>query len=242
MVEAGITIITMTRRDTIIMADPALYRLLAWLSPSYPVGAFAYSHGLEWAVETREIHDRGSLRAWIEDIVCFGGGWSDAVIFSNAYDICDEVDTLNDLNDYALALAPSVERHLETSAQGSAFLKVTCDAWGCDLIEKASAALGPDVAYPIAVAIASNGHGIDKSASLHAFLHAVVANLVSAGVRLIPLGQTDGQRALADLEEVVADTMTKALNVPIDDVGGFAMLSDIAAMKHETQYTRLFRS
>lgn len=224
------------------MADPALYRLLAWLSPSYPVGAFAYSHGIEWSVETGQIHDQVSMRAWIDDLVRYGGGWSDAVLFANAHAADDDIDALAELNDYALALAPSAERYLETSAQGTAFLKVTRDAWGCDLVDRATETLGPDVAYPIAVGIAAAGHGIDKSAALHAFLHAVVANLVSAGVRLIPLGQTDGQRALAELEKAVSETAAQALNAPIDDIGGIAMLSDIAAMKHETQYTRLFRS
>ena len=224
------------------MADPALYRLLAWLSPSYPVGAFAYSHGLEWAVETGQIHDRVSMSAWIDDLLRFGGGWSDAVFFANAHAASGDMDALIELNGYALAMAPSAERYLETSAQGTAFLKVTRDAWGCDVIEQASSVFGRDVAYPIAVGIAAAGHRIDKSASLHAFLHGVVANLVSAGVRLIPLGQTDGQRALAELEAPVSETAAQALNAPIDDIGGIAMLSDIAAMKHETQYTRLFRS
>jgi len=224
------------------MADPALYRLLAWLSPSYPVGAFAYSHGLEWAVETGQIHDQVTMRAWIDDLIRYGGGWSDAVLFANAHAADDDIDALIKLNDYALALAPSAERYLETSAQGTAFLKVTRDAWNCDLVDRAKGALGQDVAYPMAVALAAAGHGIDRSASLHAFLHAVVANLVSAGVRLIPLGQTDGQRALAELEGPVSETVAQALNAPIDDIGGIAILSDIAAMKHETQYTRLFRS
>lgn len=224
------------------MADTALYRLLAWLSPSYPVGAFAYSHGLEWAVETGQIHDQASMRAWIDDLVRYGGGWSDAVLFAHAHSAGDDIESLIELNDYALVLAPSAERYLETSAQGTAFLKVTRDAWGCDVIDQASVSLGHDVAYPVAVAIAAAGHGIDKTAALHAFLHGVVANLVSAGVRLIPLGQTDGQRALAELEASVSETAAQAMNAPIDDIGGIAVLSDIAAMKHETQYTRLFRS
>ena len=226
------------------MADPALYRLLAWLSPSYPVGAFAYSHGLEWVVETSQVHDHVSMTAWIDDLVRYGGGWSDAVLFSNAHTFAVEgnIDDLVDLNQFALALAPSAERHLETSAQGTAFLRVTRDAWGFDALEKMLGDMSPDVAYPIAVAITAAGHGIDRASSLHAYLHAVVANLISAGVRLVPLGQTDGQRALANLEHTVADVAGHAMDASVDDVGGIAMLSDIAAMKHETQYTRLFRS
>ena len=225
-----------------IMADPGLYRLLAWLSPSYPVGAFAYSHGLECAVEEGHIRDRATVTAWIDDVLRYGGGWSDAVLFTNTYEAADDIDALKELNDMALSLAPSEERFLETTAQGTAFLKTTCDAWACDLVRTVSAELQRDIAYPIAVAVAAAGHNIDKTMALHAFLHGVAANLVSAGVRLIPLGQTDGQRALAALEGSINDVAQDAMDAPISDVGGIAMLSDIAAMKHETQYTRLFRS
>ncbi len=239
-----VTITITATKGITIMADPALYRLLAWLSPSYPVGAFAYSHGLEWVVETGQVDDQVSMTAWIDDLVRYGGGWSDAVLFANAHThaVEDNIDDLIDLNQFALALAPSAERYLETSAQGTAFLRVTHDAWGFDALEKMSEELGSDVAYPIAVAITAAGHGIDRAPSLHAYLHAVVANLISAGVRLVPLGQTDGQRALANLEHTVVDVADQALDASINHVGGIAMFSDIAAMKHEIQYTRLFRS
>lgn len=222
--------------------DRALYRLLAWLSPSYPVGAFAYSHGLEWAVEDGRITDEATLQSWIKDIVAVGAGWSDAVLFAQAFDAAGDAVQLAAVNDLAVALAPSKERQLETTAQGNAFLKTTLDAWPWEGGRETAQLLSPDVAYPVAVAISAAGHGIAKADSLHTYLHAVAANLVSAGVRLIPLGQTSGQRIIAALEEVVASCAVKALNAGIERVGGIAMLSDIAAMKHETQYTRLFRS
>ena len=78
--------------------------------------------------------------------------------------------------------------------------------------------------------------------ALNAYLHAVTANLISAGVRLIPLGQTEGQRVLAALEPVAAATAQRALATSLDDVGGAAFRADIASMQHETQYTRLFRT
>ncbi len=224
------------------MADPALYRLMAWLSPSYPVGAFAYSHGIEWAVEDGRITDPATLTAWIDDLLRFGGGWSDAVLFAQAHACATEPGPLADLNAYAVALAPSQERHLETTAQGTAFLKTSVDAWAWDGVTELADTLGPDVAYPVAVAAVAAGHGIARDTALHAFLHGVAANLVSAGVRLIPLGQTAGQQAVAALEKAVTDTAARALDADLTDVGGIAVLSDIAAMKHETQYTRLFRS
>ena len=220
------------------MSDPGLYRLLAWLSPSFPVGAFAYSHGIEWAVEDRRIETEASLQAWISDVVHYGSGWTDAVLFAHAYD----TENLATLNEHALALAPSKERYLETTAQGTAFLKTVLDAWTWPGAAQARDALGNDVAYPIAVALASAGHGIPKAAALHAYLHALAANLVSAGVRLIPLGQTAGQRILAALEAPIDATASAAMNAEFKDLGGIAMMSDIAAMRHETQYTRLFRS
>ena len=224
------------------MADPALYRLLAWLSPSYPVGAFAYSHGIEWMVETGDVKDEATLTAWIDDLLSHGGPWSDAVAFSHALEAGDDLSELRNINEFVVAMAPSEERHLETTAQGNAFLKTTLDAWSWDGGPTVAEALGRQVAYPVAVAVAAHGHGIRKEDALHAFLHAVAANLVFAGVRLIPLGQTAGQRALAALEETVHTVTSAAGQATFEEIGGIAMMSDIAAMKHETQYTRLFRS
>tara|TARA_R110001599_G_scaffold53345_3_gene149008 strand:- start:80503 stop:81177 length:675 start_codon:yes stop_codon:yes gene_type:complete len=217
---------------------PGLYRLLAWLSPSFPVGAFAYSHGIEWAVEDRRIETEVDLQNWISDVIRYGSGWTDAVLFQHAYDGAN----LSSLNEQALALAPSKERYLETTAQGTAFLKTVLDAWTWPEARDARATLGHDVAYPIAVALAASGHNIPKAAALHAYLHGLAANLVSAGVRLIPLGQTAGQRILAALEVPIDATAEAAINADIHNLGGIAMMSDIAAMRHETQYTRLFRS
>ena len=224
------------------MADPTLYRLLSWLSPSYPVGAFAYSHGIEWMVETGAVKDEASLTAWIDDLLSHGGPWSDAVAFSHAFDAGNDLSALRNINEFVVAMAPSEERHLETTTQGNAFLKTTLDAWSWDDGAAVARALGRQVAYPVAVAVVAHGHKIIKEDALHALLHGVAANLVSAGVRLIPLGQTAGQRALAALEGTVDKVRSAAGRATFEDIGGIAMISDIAAMKHETQYTRLFRS
>jgi urease accessory protein len=142
----------------------------------------------------------------------------------------------------ASAFASSRERHLETTAQGGAFVDTTLAAWPCAALERLRAIWPKPVAYPVAVAVAAAGHGIAVAPALHAYLHAVTANLVSAGVRLVPLGQTAGQRVLADLEPVVAAAAQAAITTPLDEVGGAAFRADIASMRHETQYTRLFRS
>src|SRR5215211_2051907 len=209
-----------------IMADEAtssaaLYRLMAWLSPSYPVGAFSYSSGSEWAVEAGDIKDAESLRRWLAVVIGDGGGFCDAVFFVYAYRSLADTgnDALRAVAELAAAFAPSKERHLETTAQGAAFIAATQAAWPCHTLERLAAAWDGPVTYPVAVGVTATGHGIALEVALHAYLHAVTANLISAGVRLIPLGQSDGQRVLAALEPVVKATAQRALLTPLGDVG-----------------------
>jgi urease accessory protein len=149
---------------------------------------------------------------------------------------------LRALAELAAALAPSKERHLETTALGRAFVDATRAAWPCVALDRLIAAWEGPVTYPLAVGVAAAGHGIAVEPALTAYLQATAANLVSAGMRLIPLGQTDGQRVLAACEATVAATAACALDCPLDDIGGAAFRADIASMRHETQYTRLFRT
>jgi urease accessory protein len=149
---------------------------------------------------------------------------------------------LREAAELAAALAPSRERFLETTAQGRAFLDVTQAAWPCELSTISLKSGAEPLAYPVAVAVASAGHEIPLEQSLAAYLQALAANWISAGVRLIPLGQTDGQRVTAFLEPVVAEAARRALAATLDDAGSAVFRADIAAMRHETQYTRLFRS
>jgi urease accessory protein len=225
------------------MTDPALYRLMAWLSPAYPVGAFSYSHGLEWLVESGAIKNVGDLAGWVADILAFGAGRNDAILFAHAYRAAAAQDhaQLLEIAELAAALSASAERQLETTAQGKAFSTVTRKAWRSPTLD----AVESDeqlMAYPVAVATAAADHGIALAPALLAYLQAFAANLVSAGVRLIPLGHTDGQIALTRLEDPVSKAAVAGLARGLDDLGGAAVMADIAAMKHETQYTRLFRS
>ncbi|MEW5424228.1 hypothetical protein HNS03_20110 [Amorphus sp. 3PC139-8] len=148
-----------------------------------------------------------------------------------------EALSLTDVIELAAALNPSKERRTETISQGEAFKKITETAWP-------AAHPWPEgpLAYPVAVAIAAADHEVGLSATLTAYLHAFAANIVSAGVRLIPLGQSDGQRAIAQLERPIAEVAAAANASTLDDLGGSALLADIASMRHETQYTRLFRT
>jgi urease accessory protein len=217
---------------------------MAWLSPSYPVGAFSYSSGIEWAVEAGDIKDAATLRDWLSVMMEQGGGFCDAIFLIHAHRAAAAQDekALHDVAELAAAFAPSKERHLETTAQGRAFVEATRAAWPCKALDLLTDAWDGPVAYPVAVGIAAAGHGIAADAALHAFLHAVAANWISAGVRLIPLGQTNGQRVLAALEPVIEATAQRALAASLDDLGSATFRADLASMRHETQYTRLFRS
>lgn len=218
--------------------------LLAWLSPAFPVGSFAYSHGIEWAFEAGDVTDTRSTEKWIADLIECGGPWSDAVLLAAAHRAVSAkvYESLREISDFAAALAPSRERKLETTAQGEAFMNTVLAAWPNKMLEKAANAIGREVAYPVAVGLASAAHEIPLRATLESFLLAVVSNFVSAAVRLIPLGQTDGTRIVAALTPRVREIAARAEKSILDDVGGAAIRSDIASMKHETQYTRLFRS
>ena len=222
----------------------ALYRLLAWLSPSYPIGAFSYSSGIEWAVEAGDITDADALRGWLAVVIGEGGGFCDAVFFVHAHRaaISNDDAALRAVAELTAAFSPSKERHLETTAQGRAFLDTTRAAWPTPSLDRLTAVWDGAVALPIAVGAASAGHGIALAPALHAYLHAMTANLISTGLRLVPLGQTDGQRVLAALEPVATATAARALVTSLDQVGGAAFRADLASMRHETQYTRLFRS
>src|SRR5208282_1692202 len=230
---------------TVAEADGGLpLPLLIWLSPSFPVGAFAYSHGLEWAVEAGDIVDARSLESWLIDLVEFGAPRSDAVLFSVAFRCAAAADwpALMEANGLAVALAASAERRLETTAQGAAFVAAARAAWDCEPLRRLDEAPLKRIAYPIAVAAAASGHGLPLEASLQAFALAQTANLVSAVVRLGPIGQTDGQKILAALLPRIRTLAREAVSASLADLGGAAFRSDIAAMRHESQYSRLFRS
>jgi urease accessory protein len=233
----------LTRKDEPIDVV-ALYRLMAWLSPAYPVGAFAYSSGIEWAVEAGDLSDAEALRHWVAVMLEDGGGYCDAVFFAHAHRAAAAGDDalLRTISEFAVAFAPSRERLVETTTQGRAFIEATCAAWPCAALERFAATPDASIAYPIAVGVAAAGHGIAAEPALAAFLQATAANFISAGVRLIPLGQTDGLRILAALETVIAATAKRALACSLADVGSATFRADLASMHHENQYTRLFRT
>ncbi len=222
--------------------DGELYRLMTWLSPAYPVGAYAFSHGLENAVDTELVVDAETTHDWIASVLTRGNAQADLVFAAAAWDATPDAETLGTLNELALAFQTTAELRLESTAQGLAYVAVSRDAWPCKAVDALTAMPGEDVAYPVAVGAIAASHGVGKRATLLAYAHAFAANLVSAAVRLVPLGQTDGQRITAKLMAVAEAAVSRSLNTPVDTVATATPVVDLASMNHESQYTRLFRS
>jgi urease accessory protein len=238
----------------IIMSDqetcfplPALLRLQSWLSPAFPIGSYSYSHALEWAVESGDIHDRVTLVDWLEADLCYGSGRNEAIFFSQAWRSAkdDDRDKLFEMAELAAAFRGTSEFALESSQQAAASLSTLRQVWPDRVLDWLSEILRECQVPPalaVVVGVCSARQGIPDDLALPAFLQSYVANLVTAGVRLIPLGQTDGQLAIANLEEAVLAASAQAKETTIDALGSAAFMLDLASMAHETQYTRLFRS
>lgn len=222
----------------------ALYRLMTWLSPAFPVGGFSYSSGLEWAVEAGDVTDTASLADWLDAMLGDGSGFCDATFLVHAYRATEAGETaaLNEIAELAAAFVPSRERQLETTSQGRAFIDIARAAWNADGLDAVIAVCSTPLVYPVAVGVVAAMHAVPLAPTLHGFLHALVSNWISAASRLIPLGQTDSQRVLVRLEAAVAATANRALDAALDDLGSATFRADLASMRHETQYTRLFRS
>ena len=221
------------------MPDPATLRLLAWLSPAFPTGGFAYSHGLEWAVESNDVTNQANLQDWLETLLRHGTGRTDAILARHAHRAATDLPTLQTLTELALATAPTAERRAEAIHQGNAFI-AAASPWHPETLKALAATT--DVPYAIAVGAMAGSNNIDEDTTAVALLHAFAANLISAAVRIIPLGQSTGLAVMAALEPVILEIAADTATLTLDDLGGAAWRSDLAAMRHETQYTRLFRS
>jgi urease accessory protein len=231
----------MTMATSMSGTDPAsLTRLLLWLSPAFPVGAYAYSHGLEWAVEAGDLEGEAGLQAWLESLLREGFVRSDAILVAAAHRSADAPSALAEVNDLALALAPSAELRLETAQQGRSFFDLILAAWPRPGLD--AAAELTEIAYPVALGVAAASHGVALRAAVQAYGTAALGNLVSAAIRLAPIGQTAGQRILGRLAPRVDAFTAEVLRCDLDDVGAATFRADLGSLRHETQYTRLFRS
>lgn len=235
----------MRMRIIMTTTEAALYRLMTWLSPAYPVGAFSYSHGLEYAVEEKLVRDRETLIQWLATAIEVGAGRIGGALLAKAWRAAtnDDAAGLEEVAGLAAAWRSTGETALESEAQGAAFLSVTRTAWPHALLDGlVPERRGGPVALSVAVGATCGSHGIPLLPALVAYLHGFASNLISAGVRLIPLGQSDGQLAMAALEPIIDRSARVCAEISLDELGSAAPMLDWCSMRHELQYTRLFRS
>ena len=235
---------TVIHTDT-AMDNRSLFQLMSWMSPSYPIGAYTYSHGIEYAVEAGLLTSVEDLISWIDDILEYGSGKSDCILLATAYRAAldHDVETLKEIAETGHAFAPTKEISLETTQQGRAFIRVTSDAGPqSENLDALKAYWSGPVIHPVAIGIAAADYRLPLQETLTAYLHGFVSNLVSAAVRIVPLGQTDGQRAIASFAEKTGHVATYAMGATLDDLGSATLMVDWCSSLHETQYTRLFRS
>jgi urease accessory protein len=240
--------ITMTDPVVPVRSISSQLMLQAWLSPSYPVGAYAYSHALETAVENNNVQNRESLMTWLEDNLRFGSGWNDAVFMAETARVIaqgpgnNDTTALCDLAALASAMSATSELQQETSQQGASFLKVTCEAWPHPSLEEFANSVKQTPVYPVCFAAAASWHGIDIRTAISGFLFAMTSNWISAAIRLNVIGQTDGQRLARASANLVENLAGQAVTSALDDLGGCCFLNDIFSFQHETQQARIFRS
>ena len=206
--------------------------LAQWFSPAFPVGAFAYSHGLEWAIDSGSVSDRAAAQAWIAQVLEHGTGWNDVLFLTASYRAQDEV-AVQEVDAIARAFAASKERLKESNLQGAAF---------CKAVSALSAFTIEGLSYPVAVGCASRYANLPLELTAQMYVQSFLSNLVSVAMRLIPLGQSDGQGLIRDLTPLCIKIAETALLHNLDHLSSTTFLADIAAMKHETQYSRTFRT
>ena len=209
--------------------DSKLITVMQWLSPAFPIGGFAYSHGLEWAINKGYVSNREELQKWISDLLEYGSLKNDAILIKLVLKGSDP----KEINELAMALCPASERLSETQLQGGAFCKIMREVWSLEI---------DDLALPIALALAAKNENIDQNLVVPAYLHSFCSNLISVAMRLIPIGQTDGQKTLRELSPLISDSVRAVAKSDKDDLGSACFLSDVSAMQHEYLQPRVFKT
>ena len=209
--------------------DSKLITVMQWLSPAFPIGGFAYSHGLEWAINKGYVSNREELQKWISDLLEYGSLKNDAILIKLVLKGSDP----KEINELAMALCPANERLSETQLQGGAFCKIMREVWSLEI---------DDLTLPIALALAAKNESIDQNLVVPAYLHSFCSNLISVAMRLIPIGQTDGQKTLRELSPLISDSVRAVAKSDKDDLGSACFLSDVSAMQHEYLQPRVFKT
>lgn len=201
--------------------------LFSWFSPNFPIGSFNFSHGLEAAVEMKFINDSFTLENWISNLITDGSGKTDVILLSNAY-------RGKNVNELALALCPSKERWIESIKLGKSFSKNIRENWSYNIED--------DLAFPVALGKAGSFFSIPLDQLLTIFLQSFVSNLITFGMKHIPLGQSAGQKILINLIPVIQAQSMKYKNYDIKDIGSSAFISDLASMYHENLKNRIYQT
>ena len=209
--------------------DSKLITVMQWLSPAFPIGGFAYSHGLEWAINKGYVSNREELQKWVSDLLEYGSLKNDAILIKLVLQGSDP----KEINELAMALCPASERLSETQLQGGAFCKIMREVWSLEIDE---------LTLPIALALAAKNESIDQNLVVPAYLHSFCSNLISVAMRLIPIGQTDGQKTLRELSPLISDSVRAVAKSDKDDLGSACFLSDVSAMQHEYLQPRVFKT
>ena len=209
--------------------DSKLITVMQWLSPAFPIGGFAYSHGLEWAINKGYVSNREELQKWVSDLLEYGSLKNDAILIKLVLQGSDP----KEINELAMALCPASERLSETQLQGGAFCKIMREVWSLEI---------DDLTLPIALALAAKNESIDQNLVVPAYLHSFCSNLISVAMRLIPIGQTDGQKTLRELSPLISDSVRAVAKSNKDDLGSACFLSDVSAMQHEYLQPRVFKT
>jgi urease accessory protein len=221
-----------------------LHTVLTWFSPSYPIGSYAYSHGLEYAVEEGLVKDPQTLLGWIRDLLFFGTGYNDSIIINSIYDSvandnCVEFDYISQI---ANAIKPTKEIALESYQQGVSFKNILMDVYSNSNLTFYLNRLADCITYPSVVGVAGGIFEVEKKLLLHSYLHAFTSNILSAALRIMPIGQTEIQKIIFQMKGNVEEMTNKSLGLSLSDLGSSVFISDWASSKHQNQYTRLFRS
>ena len=209
--------------------DSKLITLMQWLSPAFPIGGFAYSHGLEWAINKGHVSNREELQKWISDLLEYGSLKNDAILINLVLQGSDP----KEINELAMALCPANERLSETKLQGGAFCKIMGDVWSLEI---------DNLTLPIALALAAKNESIDQNLVVPAYLHSFCSNLISVAIRLVPIGQTDGQKTLRELSPLILNSVRAVAKRAIAALGSTWFLSDVSAMQHEDLQPRVFKT
>lgn len=211
--------------------DTQVLTLAQWLSPAFPVGSFAYSHGLEGAVGLGWVKDGPGLEAWLEDVLLLGAGRADSLLLAAAFN-AGTPRRLAEIDRTARAFAASGERRLETVAQGKALGRALA-AWDVD---------AEDLTFPVALGAAAAQEALPLALTQQLYLHAFLSSLVAAGQRLLAVGQQQGQAILRRLTLLCPKVSEDTRDGDLSKLASAAFLTDVASMRHESLNSRIFRT